>query len=439
VARLRSDRVATLETALVAVGFVVMFFCLPHELAEDDRRRFDDIERLLHDGELSDGRYSLVMPLVSAPFLLVGWLAGPSEEWWAERFNVLVVAAGAVAGFRLLRGRGDRALLRKVLLVLLASSFLTNRLRDYNAEILTATLAVLGILCLTTSRRVLGWGAVILGVVNTPAALGGLGLVAAAQVLRTRRLRWLVPVAVAVVLVGAESWLRRGSPTDSGYAGDHGFETLLPYSGRPGFSYPFVLGVLSILFSFGRGLAFFTPGLVLGAFPRTWRLLRGRTLFALALLLFLAGLVLVYARWWAWYGGSAWGPRFFVFAAVPAALFLAVRLHRPPRSPAENALTLAVLVLSGWVGVTGAVADLSALEFCARDTFALESFCWYVPEYSSLWQPVLGFPSLSASTAVVVAFCALVFVYLATPLVVGIVRGVRRRVAHADLLGGWRI
>jgi hypothetical protein len=51
---------------------------------------------------------------------------------------------------------------------------------------------------------------------------------------------------------------------------------------------------------------------------------------------------------------------------------------------------------------------------------------------------VLDLPPVSASRAVVVAFCALVFVYLATPLVVGIVRGVRRWLAGADL-GGWRI
>ena len=40
-----------------------------------------------------------------------------------------------------------------------------------------------------------------------------------------------------------------------------GFRTALPYSGQPGFSYPFFFGVLSVLFAFGRGLVFFAPGL----------------------------------------------------------------------------------------------------------------------------------------------------------------------------------
>ena len=43
----------------------------------------------------------------------------------------------------------------------------------------------------------------------------------------------------------------------------HGIKTIMPYSGRPGFSYPFLFGLLSILFSFGNGLLFFTPGLLL--------------------------------------------------------------------------------------------------------------------------------------------------------------------------------
>ena len=37
----------------------------------------------------------------------------------------------------------------------------------------------------------------------------------------------------------------------------------MPYSGRQGFSYPFFLGLISILFSFGKGLIWFSPGLLL--------------------------------------------------------------------------------------------------------------------------------------------------------------------------------
>jgi hypothetical protein len=52
----------------------------------------------------------------------------------------------------------------------------------------------------------------------------------------------------------------------------------MPYTGRPGFSYPFLFGVLGILFSFGRGLAFFAPALWLLLLPRKPAALRLRQL-----------------------------------------------------------------------------------------------------------------------------------------------------------------
>jgi hypothetical protein len=55
-----------------------------------------------------------------------------------------------------------------------------------------------------------------------------------------------------------------------------------------------------------------------------------------------------------------------------------------------------------------------------------------VPEYSSLWQPLHHPPPLTASTLVVAGWCALVFVYLALPLVRSV--GVER-LGHLDL--GW--
>src|SRR5262249_55819704 len=142
--------------------------------------------------------------------------------------------------------------------------------------------------------------------------------------------------------------IRRGNPLASNY--------------EDGFSEPFLIGLLSILFSFGKGLLFFAPGLLLplrgalaGLAEGTRRLLATTHLLWVA---FLGGLVLVYARWWAWYGGWFWGPRFFLIASLPACLALALRL-RPARRPAllGDLATLGVLALSVWVGIDGAVYD----------------------------------------------------------------------------------
>jgi hypothetical protein len=426
---------ARLEAAAIAVGLVVMFALLPHDLTGDDHVRFSDIEALLSRGQVSDDGYSYAMPLLSAPFLALGKVV-KSQEWWAARFNVIVVAAAVPIAFRLLRGRVDPALLRRTVLVLLAASLLTNRLRDYNAELLTAALFTLGSLCLATRRHVLlGWAGMVLGAVNTPAAVVALALVAVAQTVRERRLRWLLPIGAAALLIMAEAWTRRGGPLTTGYEGNHGPRTVLPYSGEPGFSYPFVLGVLAILFSFGRGLAFYVPALWLGLSGRTRALARPYR-WALALLLVaLAGLVVVYAKWWAWQGGQGWGPRFFVLATVPASFFLALRIGAAGRSTAADAVTLAALAASAWVAVAGADAALFALNFCGENGETHAYLCWFTPEYSSLWQTAVHFPSLTGPAVGVTAYCAAVFAYLAAPLVASLARWR----PPAGLRFGWRL
>ncbi len=430
------DRNAVLERGLIMAGFGVLFFLLPHALYGDDNQRFSDIEQLLHYGRLSDSKYSLVMPLLSVPVLALGNVV-ESPAWWAARFNVIVVAAGVAVSRWLLRGRADPRLLRLIVLVLLFASFLTDRLRDYGAEVLTATLVTVGIICIATERHVVaGWAAIVVGVVNTPAAIVGLGLMAGWETLRYRRFRYLAPVVAALALIMLEDWVRRGGPLVTGYANDHGVRTIMPYSGQPGFSYPFLLGVAAILFSFGRGLLFFTPGLALWLDGRTRRLVRpapGQPAVTL-MLLFTAGLVLIYAKWWAWYGGVAWGPRFFVFAAIPASVLLAARIWRAGRSPSADAVTLVVLALSAWVGCAGAIADWQALSVCSAGHYQNEQLCWFTPDFSPLWQPVRHFPHLTASTTVVALYCFAIFCYLAAPLITGLLRSVHLQTSWAK---GW--
>lgn len=427
---------AVVETTLILYGLAVLFVVAPHRVEGDDSIRFADVETLIHHGRLTDDSYSLIGPLLSAPFLLVGEIVG-SPNWWAAHFNVLVVAIALLALFPLTRGRVDRAFLRTFTLVLLFASLLTEGMRTYGPETVTAALVALGIVVVAGGRHTwAGWTAIVVGVANTPAAVGGLALVAVARSLQTRRLRPLIAVGAAVLLVIGEAWLRRGSPFTTGYEGNRGLTTVMPYSGKPGFSYPFLLGVASILFSFGRGLVFFVPGLLLWFGARTRELVPGRRVVIL-LLLFVAGLVLVYAKWWAWYGGLTWGPRYFIVAAVPASLFLAIRLRRSADdTTAGRAVTLGLLTVSAWVGLTAALGDLHRLDFCTANGYSLEALCWYTPEYSGLWWPVPHFPG-SASDVFLTVWFAGIFAYLAMPLATSIGRDVialRFRLAH-----GWRL
>ncbi len=427
---------AAFERALIAAGFAVLFFLLPHALKGDDWDRLNNVQQLVRDGHLTRSKFSDVQALLSAPFERIDEAFG-SLDYLIARYNVVVVAVGTLVAFRILRGRVEEALLRRVVLVLLFASMATNLLRGYGAEVTTSVLVAVGMLGVVYGRRPsLGWAAIVVGVVNTPGAIGGLALAALTEAARVRRLRLVLPVAAAVALVGAEAWIRRGSPFDTGYGGDVGAPTVLPYSGRPEFSYPIVLGVLSILFSFGRGLAFYAPGLLFFLTAETRRVVPGRRLVVL-LLAFLAGLVLLYAKWWAWYGGISWGPRFFVFAAIPASLVLAARLRRAGESAVADAGTLAVLLLSGWVSFTGATVDLYRLYLVC--TKSLEALCWYVPDFSSLWQPVLGFPPLPPRVAAYSAFAAAVVAYLAAPLVASVVRSLAARRHVLAWTRGWRL
>ena len=143
-------------------------------------------------------------------------------------------------------------------------------------------------------------------------------------------------------------------------------------------------------------------------------------------------MLLVYAHWWAWYGGWFWGPRFFLFAAIPAALVLAVRLHARDASLGANLLTLATLVLSFWVGVNGVVFDQQGLAACTANNYALEFLCQYTPEFSVLWRPFVVFEPISGGAILYTATSGAIFLYVALPLLARIAPGYLRREA-------WRI
>src|SRR5438552_19053539 len=98
----------------------------------DDFTRFSDVEQLIHHGELSDSRFSLVMPLFSVPVLLIGEVLR-TPEWWAAHFNVIVVAVVSLLTLLLLRVRAALRHLRSVLSTLLFASSLATRPRDDTA------------------------------------------------------------------------------------------------------------------------------------------------------------------------------------------------------------------------------------------------------------------------------------------------------------------
>jgi hypothetical protein len=372
------------QLGLTAVVLILLFSVIPHTVSGDGRVRFDGLNTLLTTGEALPQRYSYIGRLFASPFWLME--ARDRRIWWTARFNVLVLAGGAAFLWWSLRGQTTPLARSSFTLLLVAGGMMPNHVRDFYGEVFSAVTVAVGLSIVVLRRQRAGWILVVLGVANAPATTGGLLLVALWR-LRARRFDGLLAVAAVVVLVLLENLVVRGGFLDTGYARDHGARTMLPFSGRSGFSYPLLLGVLSLVFSFGKGLLFFASGLVL--VPRA-RQAAGRDLADLLDLwmLFLLGLLLVYARWWAWYGGWYWGPRFLLFAVFPSSLALAQVLSIPGagrwRWPAAG-----LIVWTLWVGVSGAVFSLEGFDNCLADNYALEHLCWYVPEFSPLFRPLV--------------------------------------------------
>lgn len=425
---------AAIEVSLIIVGLLYIFLLLPRDTGGDGWARYQDLLTVINQHTLyaPESRYSLIGPSFALPLLLVGAHFGHSYDWILV-YNEIVFICGLLVTYFLLKDHIDRGLLRIFFLLLIVASMFTAHLALFYGEVFTAVYVGFGVLIAGYRRLVSpgAWLVVALGVANTPASLVGLGLMLLKHILDRKRIRYVLVIAIAVFIIIIESYLRRGSFFGSGYDNDHGLKTVMPYSGLPGFSYPFFFGLLSILFSFGKGLFFFAPGLLL-PIRKTLLKAQQRQLYQAYILwiFFLTGLILVYSRWWAWHGGIFWGPRFFLIASLPASLALAIRLKkRHESSLAINILTFVVLCLSTWVGINGAVyqwgAAMTMPAICTRNHYALEMLCYYTPELSTLWLPFVKHITLNPGQKLFLAFSLLVFAYLATPLTLKIVQQLR--------------
>jgi hypothetical protein len=406
---------AAADGALVVAGLVTLAFT-ERNLSGDGAPRYAATFALA-SGELIHERYPLVMPLLAVPFEWVDRLVDAHSAVTA-RFNNVVFALGVLAVWLLLRRRVPSQTVRAFALLLVFGSMFPAHVRSFYGETLTAVFVGVGLLAALVGERratrAAGWAAALVGAVNTPPVIPGFALAVGLYALRTRRWAIVLLVPAAVVLAVADLRLRTGG-FSSPYAGDVGPETVLPFSGRPGFSYPILLGVLAILFSFGKGLLFFAPGLFLPAGRRLAAFAAVRRTWIL-LLLVLAGMVAVYSHWWAWYGGLYWGPRFFLLASIPAALAIAVRLRPGERSLLAAAVTLLALLVSVWISISSAWG-LVGQDVCVPDDYRLEFLCWYAPEFSPPLHQLYFLPPLATAQVVFALLAAVAFVRLAFPFV----------------------
>jgi hypothetical protein len=408
---------------LLGVGFA-SFFLLPFSISGDGNIRYEFMDTLTHQLRISAMRYSMIGPLFSLPLWLIS-LFSKNPTAIISRYNFLLFAALLFVLYQWLKGFFDQKFLVTFLFLLAFGSMFPAHLLNYYGEVFSAACLTLGSVGLAIKKERAGWIMLFLGVLNTPALLIPFALVVFYTTWEKKHIRYLLLIPTCIILMIAEAYIRTGNLM-TGFqtylSQDHGYETLLPYSGRTGYSYPFILGILSILLSFGKGLLFFCPGLLLIGFA--WKFISvpiERKLMIFWLLIVL-GLILAYASWWAWYGGWYWGPRFFLFASLPASWILARLIHSEQRSLVIS-LALAIFVsLSLWIGVNGVVFQQKTLDICAQNDYALEALCWYVPEFSPLIRPFITHATLSLKDRLILILCLVLWLYSILPLAIDLLQ-----------------
>jgi hypothetical protein len=409
-----------IEWLLVYVSYFALLFEL-HWVGSDAAERYDAITQLVTSHTLSTTRYSMVGPLFSVPIWYLGKLLRNDPRWACGYYNWVVFGVFLFVLRRLLTGVIEPTVIRRFLLLLVAGSMFAHHVQAYYGEVFTAGCIGAGALAVCARRGSwLGWIAIILGAANTPGVSLGAAALCLFFTVDRRQLRYLLPMLGVGAIIALESFGRRHGGT--GYEGVREETTLMPYSGRPGFSYPIFLGLLGLTLSFGKGLLFFAPGV----FAPVNDLLKGHDVMSKtyrAWLCFLVGIVLSYAKFCGWYGGAFWGPRYVMFASVPASFALALNLGaRTSRVRVFVALTM--LTMSIWICADGVLFRQQQLTKCTENQYALEHLCWFVPEFSVWIRPFIVHRPLVTIDFLFLTLYAIVYVVLAAPMVAFLARSV---------------
>jgi hypothetical protein len=75
--------------------------------------------------------------------------------------------------------------------------------------------------------------------------------------------------------------------------------------------------------------------------------------------------------------------------------------------------------------------------FCLQQNYQVEFVCWYTPDYSALWWPILHMPTWNATNITLATFAIVVFFNLAIPVVLKLLQELAP--LPGQLAHGWRL
>jgi hypothetical protein len=400
---------ALVQRILIGLSVVFYLFLFPHSIGGDGFVRYEGLLQLISQGELKPMVYSYVGPLIALPLYGLGYLA-KDHFWWVSRFNTFVLLATAFFLWRFFRREWGGHQGRIFLLLFLCATMLPKHSTDFYSEVFSSCTIAVGLCYLLQQKWKVGGTLFLLSAWNAPGTMVAAALTLVYFAFQQRQWRFFLfpPLTAGGHLL--ENFLKFGGMGPGDYLHTHGVPGLLPYTGIPGFSYPIFFGLISVFFSAGKGLIFYMPG-ILFLFSRSlWtnqnsadQFLRGGAVYSL-------GLILVYARWWAWTGDHFWGPRFYLFISLWAAVALALYWPRIFSEFKMLFLWTPTVLLSLWVGAQGITWGQDFQEACHNRVLDISFMCTYVPEFSSLWRVFVVWPEIRGRKVAYLIFFALVAV-----------------------------
>ena len=425
----KSKLLKFLKIGFVAAGILVLF-TLPRIISSDGLDRWNSLASILGYGTPDTKKYSLLGPLFATPLVLLEqWLRIPHRISMHYNLFLFLILLIFLLKYLMQIWSQQKATVFGIFL-LFASMFPFHTLNFYS-EIFTVLCLTFGSLFLVLNKSVAAFTFLTLAGANTAATIPAIAALLLFHFYYERKWRYLAAITLPILLVLIENKLHRGSFVTFGYEGDKGEKTFMPYSGLPGFSYPFFLGLLSILFSFGKGLLFFVPAFFLPLFfkpkysnPKIERL--GVYWFVISWLL-----IFTYSRWWSWHG-SYWGPRFMLFTCLPASLLMTEAIYSRSLGWKAKLFVLYSLVISFWATFEGLVFGHYDLGYCYRDSYQYESLCWYIPEFSALFRPLVSPRALKTKELVLALLwtITLLFIFLVWFKNENFIQTLRRRIRH---------
>ena len=202
-----------------------------------------------------------------------------------------------------------------------------------------------------------------------------------------RLLAFAVPLAALAGLLVLYNLARFGTPLSTGYHFESG----------EGFNANWLLGLWGLLFSPYRGLFWYTPLAILSvlAWPGFIRRHRAEGWLTAVVTLIMVAL---FGKWWMWWGGFAWGPRFLVplapFLVLVLAPWLEVSPARETWPVVRRVLLVVVLALSFVVQLLAVTANYVNYEITLRGLYPTD---WADPlkygppaMFNPAHSPVLG-------------------------------------------------